>query len=399
MMTPHERTARLRQRLQSRNTSAAAGARLFRAPGRVNLIGEHTDYNDGFVMPLAIGFDTWVMAAPRSDGLMAVESLDFDERHLFRLEDGPTRPPGSGHWSAYVEGVAHALNAVYGTVNGADLVIHSTVPMGSGLSSSAALEVAVALALTRLKAAEHPSGLEIARVCQRAENEFVGARCGIMDQYASVHGVAGHAVHLDCRSLTHQWVPLQTATTPFRVVVCNSMVRHQLAGGEYNKRRQECEAAVQVIASRVPGVHALRDVSEDLLRRYVDRMDPIVWRRARHVVTENDRVAALARALPAGEWDAVAAILQASHDSLRDDYEVSCAELDLLVEIARRHPGTRGSRMTGGGFGGCTVNVVAADAVESFCEHMTSAYTQTLGYAPEIYVCDAAEGAAELYDL
>lgn len=399
MITREARAARLRDRLRSRNPSAVAVARLFRAPGRVNLIGEHTDYNDGFVMPLAIDFDTWVLAAPRSDGLIVVESLDFDEIHRFRLEDGPSRPPGSGHWTAYVEGVAHVLKSIDRGVSGANLVIHSTVPMGSGLSSSAALEVSVALALSSLGGAEVPSGLEIARVCQRAENEFVGARCGIMDQYASVHGAAGQAIHLDCRSLTHRAVPLQAVNAPFRIVVCNSMVRHQLAGGEYNNRRRECEAAVHAIADTDARVQALRDVSEDLLDQCVGRMDPVVWRRARHVVTENARVEALARTLNDGQWPAVAAILRASHESLRDDYAVSCAELDRLVDIAQQHPGTLGCRMTGGGFGGCTVNLVAAAAVDSFCAHVTQEYTRSMGYAPEIYVCGAADGAGEVYGV
>ncbi len=390
------RIEQLRTRLKSRRGPLSSSVRIFRAPGRVNLIGEHTDYNDGFVMPLAIGFDTWVLAEPREDDLVVAESLDFDAISIHRLGADVGDGTSSGHWSRYVAGVAESLRIAGHAVRGMDLVIHGNVPIGSGLSSSAALEVAVATAMIAYLDSSPPTDLDVARICQSAENDFVGARCGIMDQYAAVHGAAGHAIRLDCRSLQHELVPLEFTQTPARIVVCNTMVRHKLAGGEYNRRRDECGVAVGVLASRYPAVTALRDVTSEMLGSVAEAMDPVIYKRARHVIAENARVELASSALRRGDLVTVGQLMRASHDSLTQDYAVSCLELDTMVDIATRQKGVYGSRMTGGGFGGCTVNLVAPECVDAFRQGVSVDYERMTGVRPEIYVCDAVDGAGEV---
>jgi galactokinase len=368
-----------------------AEPRFFRAPGRVNLIGEHTDYNAGFVMPAAIRFYTTVAAAARTDRRLRVRSVNFAETREIELP-GPLaareRTGRSAHWIDYIAGVAWALQEHGIPIVGADMLIHGEVPLGAGLSSSAALEVAAGLALTQI-AGHSIDGLQLAKLCQRAENLYVGMRCGIMDQFASVHGRAGHAVLLDCRSLEHRFLPLQSA----QLVICNTMVRHRLAGSEYNRRREQCEQGVQALAGVVPGIVALRDVSGDLLLSHRAALDELIYRRCRHVVTENERVIAAADALEAADLAVFGGLMRESHRSLRDDYEVSCDELDLMVRLAESIDGVYGARMTGGGFGGCTVNLVRADRVAQFCSQLAADYARATGHRPEIYVCEAADGA------
>src|SRR4051812_30429621 len=322
---------------------------LYRAPGRVNLIGEHTDYNDGLVMPMALDRSTWVAAAPRDDGRLVVRSRELAEPPLdptltLSLAKGARRHVH--HWSDYVRGVAMVLESP-----GADLSIASDVPIGAGLSSSAALEVACGYAL--LDVANRPIDLDaLARACQRAEHEYAGTRCGIMDQMIACYGRENHAMMLDTRSLERRYLPLPAAV---RVVVCNTMVKHQLAGGEYNARRADCEAGVRILAQRRPDVRALRDVTVNELEAARTDLPPQVYRRCRHVITENARVEAAAAALGDRDFDTFGRLMNASHQSLRDDYEVSCAELDAMVEIVRNLPSVYGARMTGGGFGGCAI--------------------------------------------
>lgn len=366
------------------------GSHVFRAPGRVNLIGEHTDYNDGFVMPAAIGFSTWVTSAPRDDRTVSVFSENFSERIEFELDD--QNPRAQGHWSDYVKGVAITLERAGHRLRGAELRIRGEVPIGSGLSSSAALEVASGYALLT------NSGLiidrtELARICQRAENEFVGMRCGIMDQFVSCNGQAGMALLLDCRSLEYRPLPLPEHA---RLAICNTMVKHALATGEYNARRLECEAAVHHFAQSRPNVRALRDISEVELELYGSDLSEVIYRRCRHVITENARVRAAGAALEKGDLAAFGQLMNSSHRSLRDDYEVSCKELDLMVELARQVRGVYGARMTGGGFGGCTVNLIEAENVDEFKEAVAHGYEKATGLAPEIYVCSAAEGVEEV---
>jgi galactokinase len=364
---------------------------IFHAPGRVNLIGEHTDYNAGFVMPAAIRFYTTVAVAPRTDRSLRVRSVNFAENREIELP-GPLAPQEragqSSHWIDYIAGVAWALQEQGVRVGGADMLIHGDVPLGAGLSSSAALEVAAALALAHI-AGQSIESMQLAKICQRAENVYVGMRCGIMDQFASIHGRAGHAMLLDCRSLEHRFLSLQSA----QLVICNTMVRHRLAGSEYNLRREQCEQGVQALARIIPGIVALRDVSTELLRQNKETLDELIYRRCRHVVTENERVIAAASALEAGDLPVFGRLMRESHVSLRDDYEVSCDELDLMVRLAESIDGVYGARMTGGGFGGCTVNLVHADRVPQFRSQLAADYARATGRRPEIYVCEAADGA------
>lgn len=350
-------------------------ARLFRAPGRVNLIGEHTDYNGGFVMPAALDFATWVAAAPRDDNKLVIRSENLNESVTFEL--GDTRRE-EHHWSDYVRGVAVALAGRGIALKGADLLLWGNVPIGSGLSSSASIEVSSCLALLAM-ASQRLELPEVAKVCQQAENEFVGMRCGIMDQFISACGQANHALLLDCRSLQTRAVPLSDRV---RLVIFNTMVKHELAGGEYNERRAACEEG-----SRQLGLPLLREATLEQLRSLPAHLE----KRCRHVVSENIRVEQAAAALQAGDLAYFGQLMFESHASLRDDYEVSCSELDFLVELARPLPGVYGSRMTGGGFGGCTVSLVAAEHCDSVVAALKAGYPQG-----ELYVCAAAAGASEL---
>jgi galactokinase len=349
-------------------------ARVFRAPGRVNLIGEHTDYNDGFVMPVALDLSTAVAVGKRADRVLAIRSESFGEGCEFDLDD--PAPLASHHWSDYVRGVAVMLQRAGLRVSGADLLIRGDVPMGAGLGSSAAVEVATARALLDASGETLPP-VEIAKLCQRAENEFVGVRCGIMDQFAACHGNPGEALMLDCRSLEFRRAALPAGT---RLVICNSMVKHELAGSEYNRRREECAEGARCL-----GVAALRDVTVDRLEECGRDLDQTVYRRCRHVVSENARVELAADALELGDLDRLGALMLASHRSLRDDFEVSCAELDLLAGLASALPGVYGSRMTGGGFGGCTVSLVQNELADAFCETMRLRYREATGFETEIY--------------
>ena len=363
-----------------------ARPRIFRAPGRVNVIGEHTDYNDGFVMPAAIEFYTWVAGARRGDRVLEVYSEHFDEK--IRLSLDTLAGPPRRHWSDFVRGVAAVLQNAGYNLAGANLVIYGEIPLGAGLSSSASVEVATGLALSSLSGVDVP-GLDLVKLCQKAEHEYAGTRCGIMDQFIAVFGVAGHALMLDCRSLEYRLLPVPRE---FRLVVCNSMVRHELASGEYNRRRADCEEGVKLLQPHLPGIRALRDVAVADLETWKPVLSATVYRRCRHVVMENQRVLEAAQALQSGDADRFGHLMYRSHASLRDDYQVSCKELDLLVDLASSSPGVYGARMTGGGFGGCTVNLVRADAADSFKEHISRAYREVTGIIPEIYVCEPAQG-------
>src|SRR5215469_5489264 len=325
---------------------------LVQAPGRVNLIGEHTDYNEGFVFPAAIQFQTQIAIAKRPDRQLIVTSQNYAERVEFDLD----RLPGSprGHWSDYVVGVTRLLAGKLGGLPGANLLLHGDVPQGAGLSSSASLEVAVCKAFLELTG-KSLEGVAIALLSQQAENEFVGARCGIMDQFISVHGKRNHALRLDCRTLEYRLLPIPPDV---RLVICNTMVRHSLAAGEYNERRAECEAGAKFFAERVPGVKTLRDVTLEDFERYASQMPEVIRKRCHHILTENLRVLQAAEALQAGDLKLFGRLMGGSHVSLRVDFEVSCEELDLMVELAGQNPGVFGARMTGGGFGGCTINLV-----------------------------------------
>jgi len=363
---------------------------LVQAPGRVNLIGEHTDYNEGVVLPAAIGFQTQIAIARRGDRRLLITSENYAESVEFDLDHMPVS--ARGHWSDYVAGVVRLLDSVLGGLYGANLIIHGNVPQGAGLSSSASLEVAVCKALLEISG-KTLEGVSVAQLCQRAENEFVGARCGIMDQFVSVHGKRNHALRLDCRTLEFQQVPVPPGVG---LVICNTMVRHSVAAGEYNKRRAECEAAARFFAERVPGAKALRDVTPEDFEKFGGQLPEVIRKRCRHVLTENSRVLEAAKAMQSADLGLFGRLMENSHTSLRDDFEVSCEELDLMVRLAQQNEGVYGARMTGGGFGGCTINLVREDHAKGLQVKVAAEYERATGRVPEIYVSAAADGASRL---
>ena len=361
----------------------------YRAPGRVNLIGEHTDYNDGFVMPVAIDRATTAAMTPRPDRMVVARSgrspaITFD---LDAAGFGPT-----GSWGDYLRGTAAVLEQRGHRLRGAEIDITSDVPAGAGLSSSAALEVSVGYGLLDLSG-HAVDRTELALACQQAEHEFVGTRCGIMDQFIACHGRAGHALMIDTRSLQADLLPVPDSV---RVLVCNSMIKHAHASGEYNLRRADCEAGVRALKAVLPGIRALRDVSVADLEAHRDRLDERIYRRCRHVVTENDRVVRAAAALKHHDLRTFGAIMDASHASMRDDYEISTPEIDALVEAARGCEGVYGARLTGGGFGGCVVALVDAAVSDAAASRIHQQYAQASGRAAEIYPCLASDGVREI---
>jgi galactokinase len=364
-----------------------AEPRVYRAPGRVNLIGEHTDYNDGFAMPAAIEFYCWVAVGPRDDRKLKIYSEEFSTEAEADLSAEAPQP--SKTWSDYPVGVALQLEKAGFRLRGANLLIESEVPMGAGLSSSAAIEVATALALAE-QFGWSPDRVQLAVLCQKAENEFVGARVGIMDQFVSLHGRENHALMLDCRALSFDSLLIPDTV---KLVISNTMVKHELASSEYNRRRADCEEAVLRLARVLPGIRALRDVSLEQLEEHRNVLSDVIYKRALHVVTENARVLDSAEALRSGDIARFGMRMAESHRSLRDLYEVSCRELDLMVDLAYQQKGVFGARMTGGGFGGATINLVDARYAGEFKEKMAKSYQRETGLVPQIYICKPAEGA------
>jgi galactokinase len=364
--------------------------RVFRAPGRVNLIGEHVDYNEGWVLPIAIDRYCYVLAQARDDNRLRIRSEHMSE--TCECAVGEERA-AEHHWSDYLRGVAWALRRAGIKVGGADLLVSSEVPIGSGLSSSAALEVATALALLGLYDQRmERKGLALA--CQRAESEYVGMRCGIMDQFAACLGRLGHALLIDCRTLEVKAVSLDE--TLVHVVVANTMTRHALASSEYNVRRQECEECVRRIREFQPHLRSLRDVTWEEIAELAATWPENLRQRARHVTTEMARVHSAIAALQEGNFDTMGRLMAESHASLDADYQVTSRELNLMVALAQELPGLYGARMTGAGFGGCTVNLVRATEAESFATELASRYEQATGLRPEVYNCRASEGGGEV---
>jgi galactokinase len=373
-------------------TEFGSEPRVYRAPGRVNLIGEHTDYNEGFVMPAAIGFYCWVAIGPRPGYKLVIRSQEFPGSAELDVDHNPTPVQPSRNWSDYPIGVALQLKQSGFAVAGANLFIHGEVPMGAGLSSSAAIEVATALALTDTSG-NSVDRTQLARICQRAENQFVGTQSGIMDQFISLHGRRDHALMLDCRTLQFELLPLPESV---RLVICDTGVKHEHAAGEYNRRRAECEEAVQRLTAALPNIRALRDVSPQQLEQHRGLLSEVVFKRALHVVTEDERVLKSADALRTGDLHRFGKYMAESHNSLRDLYEVSCRELDLMVEIANQQEGLYGARMTGGGFGGSTINLVKDNHAETFAKNVGAAYREATGISPQTYICMPADGAARV---
>lgn len=371
---------------------------LARAPGRVNLIGEHTDYSDGFVLPMAINRDLVIVGAPRNDRAVRLHSANFDDATAFTLDH--IEKMEAHAWSNYARGVAHVLQQAGFGLCGFDGLMHGDVPIGSGLSSSAAAEMATVMAFAAAEATTAaPSrsaaadkslttldAVQAARLAQRAENEFVGVNCGIMDQFISALGLAGHALFIDCRSLAYAPVPMPDGVT---VLVVDTSAPRSLAASAYNERRAQCEAV-----ARAFGAPALRDVSIEAFERRRGELPEPLARRAAHVIYENQRVLDAVAAMRAGDVATLGALMNQSHDSLRDWYEVSSAELDAVVDIARALPGVYGARMTGAGFGGCAIALVANDHVGALTNALAQEYPRRTGREPKIYACVASAGAS-----
>ncbi len=355
---------------------------MVRAPGRVNLIGEHTDYNDGFVLPMAIDRAVWIAARPRADRRLNLQAMAFDGQTDSDLD---TLTFDDSGWPEYVKGVAHALDEDGYALVGWDGVIAGDVPIGAGLSSSAALELATARTFAEL--GQWPwDPTQMALIGQRAENDWVGVNCGIMDQLISAAGQADHALLIDCRSLATDAVPLPEGTS---VVILDTATRRGLVESAYNERRRQCEAAADFF-----GVPALRDVSLEQFEARKDELDELAMRRARHVITENERTLQAADAMRRGDAVEMGRLMDESHISMRDDFEISRAEMDTMVELAQAHEASYGARMTGGGFGGSAVALVRSDSAETFANDVAAAYQQATGLAAEVYVCRASEGAS-----
>jgi galactokinase len=361
---------------------------IFVAPGRVNLIGEHTDYAEGFVMPAAINFATLAGISPRSDGKIAVYSENQGEERIF---DG-VQAKGTKEWTDYPMGVVAILASEGHKIPGFSLSIWSDVPLASGLSSSAALEVATAFAVLGLIGKSYP-GPELARLCQRAENEFVGANCGIMDQFISINAKENHALLLDCRDLSYKLAPIPDHVA---LVIANTMVKHSVAGGDYPTRRRESEAACAVIAKHKPGVKFLRDCTLEDLEKWRGEMESKSYLRAKHVISENLRTVAAADALIKGDMKTLGRLMGEAHTSYSKDFEGSCVEADAMVALAADLPGLIGARLTGGGFGGCTINLVEQGEAEAFAEALGARYAEQIGIVPQIHVCHASGGAHKL---
>jgi len=364
----------------------------FAAPGRVNLIGEHTDYNDGFVMPMAINKEMLMLGQLREDREVRVYSLDYDRESIFSLADIDF--DREERWSNYLRGVMSQYQQADHYLKGINILFTGNIPQASGLSSSAALEVVTAYMLAELNNLQIKA-VEMALLCQKAENDFVGINCGIMDQFISRLGKKGCALMIDCRSNEYELLPFKNSD--YRVLICNSGVERGLVDSEYNRRRQECEEAVAFFAERLEHrVVALRDVSLQELQGPGRNLPETVFLRARHVITENHRVLTAAAALKNTDLQTFGRLMTESHQSLRDDYQVSCSELDLLVQLSLQQEGVLGSRLTGAGFGGCTVSLVHKNAVEEFKNNLSKNYLQETGIRPKIYDSTPAEGAREI---
>jgi galactokinase len=375
------------QRLHARRFGKVGHA--FAAPARVNLIGEHTDYTGGLVMPMAIDFQTVAVVSSRKDGRAVFYSANYDEEVSFDIT-GLDRSP-DGRWSDYPAGVLWGLREAGVEVDGIDVSLSGDVPLGAGLSSSASVEVATAMALMGRTKATLPLA-QLATLCRRAENEYVGAKCGIMDQFVVAGAVEHRAMPLDCRSLEYELLPLPPQ---IRVVICNSMVKHAVATGEYSDRRDEVEAGQAVVRERL-GRQLLRDATVEDLEACREEMSVASFARCRHIVTENRRVELACAALLQGDMRRFGVLMIEAHVSVRNDFAASCEEIDKLVEIAMKKPECFGARITGGGFGGCTVNVVQAERADQFVESVRREYAAKTGIEPQCFVCTPSDGALAL---
>ncbi len=369
--------------------------RVFFAPGRVNLIGEHTDYNGGHVFPCALTLGTWCAARARDDRALRLYSLNFPDAGVVETTIDRETPLPGGCWANYPLGVLRAFSAEGHIVDrGLDLAFYGDIPAGSGLSSSAAIEVLTGTALEGLFGFGL-GGVDIALLGQRAENDFIGLSCGIMDQFASAMGKRDHAIFLDTETLEYRYAPLSLAGA--HILIVNSMVKHALAGSAYNQRRRECERALNDLRAVRPGLPSLGALTPEEFKDLAGAIaDPVCRKRAQHAVCENARTLEAFSVLSRGQLADFGRLMNASHISLRDDYEVSCPEVDTLVDIAWRCEGVLGARITGGGFGGCTVNIVSDGAEETFRAAIRRAYAEKTGLDAQVYTVSAGDGAHEI---
>ena len=375
------------------DTGLVKGA--FSAPGRVNLIGEHTDYNEGFVLPMAIGKKIIMLGQLRNDRLVQVFDLVYKTKIEFSLDS--LTPLIKDTWANYLMGVMDEMQKAGYPLQGANLIFISNIPKGAGLSSSAALEVVTALTMAKLNLFEIEP-VEMAHLCRRAENNFVGVACGIMDQYVSCLGQKKYALFIDCRTNEYELIPFRNHD--YQIVICNSKIQRGLINSEYNKRREQCKKATEFFVHKLGHkIQALRDVTIDEYKKYQRQLPEVIARRARHVISENYRVQAGIQALRTGNYSTFGQLMIESHQSLKDDYEVSCEELDLLVDLALKQEGVLGARMTGAGFGGCTVNLIEKNYIDAFKKSIKNEYKKITGINPDIYVTPPAEGAKQLTQL
>jgi galactokinase len=363
---------------------------IVRAPGRVNIIGEHTDYNEGFVLPAAIDKASFVAIGKREDEQILLRSEDFQEAFEINISSlAPTKD-----WTTYIMGVVDQFIKRGYPVHGFNLVIQGNVPMGAGLSSSASVECAVAFGLNELFQLHIPA-LELIDIAQKAEHLFAGVMCGIMDQFISILGKKDHVIKLDCRTLEYEYEPL--SLKGIKIVLLNTNVKHSLASTEYNTRRNECNEGVAILKEHIEGIHSLRDVTPRMLEQYLKPMYKTIYQRCKYVVEENVRLLEACEALKAGDIRLLGDHMFAAHDGLSNEYNVSCAELDFLVNQVRDIPQVFGARMMGGGFGGCTINLVKEEFVEELTSNISEAYHQNMGKALTAYIASTDEGASRVH--
>lgn len=363
---------------------------IVRSPGRVNIIGEHTDYNEGFVLPAAIDKAIYVAAERRNDDLLQLYSLDFKDKFEVNLKE--LEPSKEHHWANYIMGVADQLIKRGYSLGGFNLFLDGDIPIGAGLSSSAAVECATAYALNEIFALNISKG-ELVKIAQKAEHEFAGVMCGIMDQFASVFGKKDQVIKLDCRSLDYEYVPLKL--NGIKIVLLNTNVKHSLASSEYNTRRLQCEKGVAMVKKQHPEVKSLRDVTLDMLDKYVSQ-DEIVYQRCKFVVEENIRLLEGCEDLKNGNIKSLGQKMFATHDGLSRDYEVSCKELDFLVDRVRNNPDVLGARMMGGGFGGCTINLVKEEAIDSLIQTLSKTYKEQMNLELTAYIAQIEDGTSAI---
>lgn len=360
---------------------------MVRSPGRVNLLGEHTDYNEGFVLPAAIDKAVYVAVQKRNDDTIAMHAIEFNDSYQTTISQ---ITPRKGQWTNYVLGVVAQILKRGHPISGFNLVINGEIPFGAGLSSSAAVECATAFALNELFQLEL-SKEDLIFIAQKAEHEYAGVMCGIMDQFASVFGKKDHVVKLDCRSMDYEYVPLKLEG--FKILLLNTNVKHSLASSEYNVRRQQCEKGVALVQKHHPQVHSLRDVTPQMLDQYV-ASEPLIYQRCQYVVEENLRLLQGCEDLKAGHLEALGKKMFDTHEGLSKQYEVSCKELDFLVDAVKNNPAVLGARMMGGGFGGCTINIVKEEAIDKLVEELSRSYTKATGLQLTAYVAGIEDGTS-----